>query len=207
MNNNITRILVASGNKGKLKEISVLLGNIGVEAISASDYSLIEPEESGKNFVENAIIKAKYYGNKTGFISLADDSGLCIEELNGDPGIYSARWAINKKTGEKDFSIAFSEIKQLLLDKGIDISLKKPKAYFICSLALYNPRNNQINTFEGRVDGYLSFPPNGDKGFGYDPIFIMNGMDKTFAQIDPQEKEKISHRSKAFQGLVNFLGK
>lgn len=195
-------ILIATGNKGKLQEISKLLQDINITTIGANEYNLEEPEENGLTFEENSIIKARYYGDKTGKIALADDSGLVIPAIDGQPGIYSARWATNK-----DFNIAFTTIKAKLQEKNIDPQKDKIAAYFICNLSLYNPKNAQINSFEGRVDGFLQFPPKGDQGFGYDPIFIRAGDNLTFAQIDPKEKEEISHRADAFRKLVEFLSK
>jgi XTP/dITP diphosphohydrolase len=209
----IKEILIASSNKGKLKEIAQLLEKIGIKAISAANFNLPEPEETGDSFEENAIIKAKYYGDKTGLISLADDSGLCVEALDGKPGIHSARWALDKN-GNKDFDLAFTKIHQELIKKKFDFT-KPIFAHFICNLTLYFPRlpdrnflasrNKNIISFEGRVDGKLTFPPKGTKGFGYDPIFIANSFDKTFGEISPEEKDKISHRSKAFLLMLNYF--
>ena len=194
------KILIATNNKGKVSEISDLLAPLGIETISAIEYNLEEPEENGSSFEENSIIKAKYYGEKTGEIALADDSGLCIDLLGGQPGIKSARWAIDEN-GNKDFFLAFEKIKQDLITKGADINLDKINAHFICNLSLYNPKTKEINSFEGKVSGYLTFPAQGHKGFGYDPIFIPNGYDKTFGEMDYKDKEKISHRTKAFSKL------
>ena len=194
------KILIATNNKGKVTEIADLLTPFGIETISAIDYNLEEPEENGKSFEENSIIKAKYYSSKTGEIALADDSGLCIDLLNGEPGIHSARWAINQND-KKDFALAFERIKEALIKKGADINLDKINAHFICNLSLYNPKTNEINSFEGKVSGHLTFPARGHKGFGYDPIFIPNGYDKTFGEMDYKDKEKISHRTRAFNKL------
>ena len=198
------KILIATNNKGKVTEIADLLTPFGIETISAIDYNLEEPEENGKSFEENSIIKAKYYSSKTGEIALADDSGLCIDLLNGEPGIHSARWAIDqngKKDFAKNFALAFEKIKEALIKKGADINLDKINAHFICNLSLYNPKTNEINSFEGKVSGHLTFPARGHKGFGYDPIFIPNGYDKTFGEMDYKDKEKISHRTRAFNKL------
>ena len=197
----ITEILIASGNKGKLVEIAELLARIGIKAISVADFNLEEPEETGNSFEENSIIKAKYYGDKTGLVALADDSGLCIDFLDGQPGIHSARWAIDS-LGNKNFDLAFERIAKELAIKNIDIKNQIIPAHFICNLTLYNPQSNNIKSFEGRVDGYLTLPPRGNNGFGFDPIFIANGFDKTFGEILPEEKDKISHRTKAFEKLL-----
>jgi XTP/dITP diphosphohydrolase len=194
------KILIATGNKGKLSEISKLLQEIDIDSFGVESYNLEEPEESGKYFVENSIIKAKYYGDHIGHLSLADDSGLVIPDIDNQPGIYSARWAPNK-----NFNIAFETIKQKLIEKNIDPINDQISAYFICNLSLYNPQNNKTHSFEGRVDGFLQFPPRGDKGFGYDPIFIRKGDKLTFAEINPEEKDRISHRADAFKKLVKFL--
>ncbi len=201
----ITEILIASGNKGKLVEIADLLGKIGIKAISPDKFNLIEPEETGSSFEENSIIKAKYYGDKTGLVALADDSGLCIDALDGEPGIHSARWAIDEKTGEKNFELAFEKIKKSLIAKGVDPISQNIKAHFICNLTLYNPQDNFIKSFEGRTNGRIVLPSRGDNGFGYDPIFIADNMDKTFGEILSKEKDKISHRTKAFEALINYF--
>ena len=196
------KILIATGNKGKLAEISKLLQDINISTFGIDYHDLKEPEENGLTFEENSIIKAKYYGDHIGKIALADDSGLVIPAIDNQPGIYSARWAQNK-----DFNIAFATIREKLQEKNIDPEKEQVSAYFICNLSLYNPEDGQINSFEGRVDGILQFPPKGDKGFGYDPIFIKNGDNLTFAEINPEEKEKISHRAEAFKKLIKFLHK
>lgn len=205
MTSTIPEILIASGNKGKLVEIATLLENIGIKVISPTNFNLPEPEETGKTFVENSVLKAKYYGDAIGFVALADDSGLCIDALSGEPGIHSARWAIDKKTGEKNFDLAFEKIKQALLAKNINPATQQVKAHFICNLTLYFPKTREIKSFEGRIDGILAFPPRGDRGFGYDPIFIANGCDKTFGEISPGQKDAVSHRAKAFEKLILWL--
>lgn len=193
-----SRILIASGNAGKVKEISALLSPLGIKSIPASQFNLVEPEETGASFAENSLIKAKYYGQKTKIVALADDSGLCVDAMNGQPGIHSARFALNEK-GEKDFDSAFEKISQKVLSE------KNTRAHFICNLTIFDPEKNFSISFEGRVDGRLIFPPRGAKGFGYDPIFIKNGMKKTFGEIDPEEKDELSHRGEAFKKLVNWL--
>jgi XTP/dITP diphosphohydrolase len=208
----LNEILIASGNKGKLVEIATLLEQINIKAISSVNYNLTEPEETGKSFEENSIIKAKYYGDKTGVVALADDSGLCIDLLDGDPGIHSARWTITKDIAgvnngqdKKNFTLAFEKIKQELISKNIDFKTQKVTAHFICNLSLYCPKTKNIQSFEGRVDGKISFPPLGKNGFGYDPIFIADGYDTTFGEMIAKEKDKISHRNKAFTKLKLYL--
>lgn len=196
-------ILIATNNPGKFTEIEDLLKQVNIKAIPTFDRNITEPEENGETFADNSLIKAKYYANHTNLFSLADDSGLCVEGLNGEPGIYSARWAIDEKTGEKSFSSAFDKIYEALRKNGVDPE-KNPKAYFICNLTLFDPKTNFSISFEGRVDGTLSFDKKGNKGFGYDPIFIKNGMSKTFAQIDAKTKDQISHRGDAFLKLLDW---
>jgi len=191
-----SQILIASGNAGKIKEISALLTPLQIKPIPASQFNLIEPDETGETFAENALIKAKFYGEKTKIIALADDSGLCVEAMNGAPGIHSARFALNEK-GEKDFPKAFEKIAAAIKENN--------RAYFICNLTLFDPEKNFSISFEGRVDGKIIFPPRGDKGFGYDPIFIKDGMSKTFGEIDPAEKDQISHRGEAFKKFIKAL--
>ena len=201
------KLLIATGNKGKFQEISSLLDGYQFSCVSASDYNLEEPIEDGADFAQNSLIKAKYYGNKTNLLALADDSGLCVDVLDGDPGIHSARWAVDENTGKRDFNLAFTRIAQKLQEKAIDLQNDKITAHFICNLTIFNPINNKYQSFEGRVDGVLTFPARGDKGFGYDPIFISKIFeDKTFAQIDPRKKESISHRTEAFKKLSSFFG-
>jgi len=186
-------LVIASHNAGKVKEIGELIAPLGIRVISATDANVEEPEETGDSFAENATLKSEYSLSATGYPALADDSGLVVPALGGAPGIYSARWA----GPNKDFSIAFARIQR-------DLGEKPANAYFICVLALSIPgRCTQI--FEGRIDGTLTFPPRGNKGFGYDPIFIPEGYDKTFAEFDPDHKNSISHRALAFAKFLDFL--
>ncbi len=195
-------ILIATNNRGKFSEIADLLGSISIKAIPTFEFEIAEPEETGLTFAENSVLKAKYYGQKTGLVSLADDSGLCVEAMNGEPGIYSARFAKNAQ-GENDFTSAFEKISAQLAKN----NFQNCRAFFICNLALFNPVSGFNISFEGRVDGNLIFPPRGNQGFGYDPIFIKDGMDKTFGEIDPQFKDQISHRGIAFKKMVEWLKK
>lgn len=198
-----SKILIATGNKGKFVEIAELLESINIEAIPAFQFDVEEPEETGLTFSDNALLKAKYYGKKTNLFALADDSGLCVEALNGRPGIHSARFAKNDK-GCSDFNGAFDKIFKQLSEAGCDVK-NKIAAHFICNLSLFDPATNLEASFEGRVDGRLVFPARGDKGFGYDPIFIKDGMNQTFAEIEPQLKDRISHRNDAFDKLLHWL--
>jgi XTP/dITP diphosphohydrolase len=197
-----SEILIATGNKGKFAEISELLNSIQIKAVSAAQFNIPEPEETGVTFAENSLLKAKYYAQKTNLFSLADDSGLCIEALDDEPGIHSARFAKDAQ-GKNNFNFAFEKIANQLAENGFDPA-QKNRAYFICNLTLFDPKTNFNISFEGRVDGVLSLPPQGNKGFGYDPIFIKDGMKETFGEIDPQLKDQISHRGDAFNKLINW---
>ena len=194
------QLLIATNNKGKFYEIESLLKSINIKSIPTFDFKISEPEETGLTFAENSLLKAKYYAKETGLISLADDSGICIEGLNGAPGIYSARFAKNS-AGKNDFNLAFEKI-SLELQKNSPQNLR---AFFVCNLSIFDPKTNFEISFEGRVDGNLTFPARGNKGFGYDPIFIKDGMTQTFGEIEPEQKDKISHRGHAFEKLVNWL--
>lgn len=205
MDKNFTKILIATGNKGKFTEIAALLKEVNIQSISINNFdNLEEPEETGKTFAENSLIKAKYYAKQTGLVSLADDSGICIEDLGNKPGIYSARYAVNELTNKTDFPHTFKKIFDELNIKGIKND-SKPKAHFICNLTIFDPKDNSHIDFEGRIDGHLIYPPKGSSGFGYDPIFIKDGMNKTFGEIERFEKDKISHRGDAFEKLVKWL--
>lgn len=200
------KILVASGNKGKIKEISNLLSDLSIQAIGPDQIAKLkdtaEPEETGSTFAENSLIKARYYGEISGLPSLADDSGFCVHDLDNEPGIYSARFAVDS-SGNRNFPMAFEKIYQQLDSKNVSIE-QNPTAHFVCNLTFYNPETKLHKSFEGRVDGTIT-KPIGDLGFGYDPIFIKNGMKESFAQIEPFEKDKISHRGQAFNKLKSWL--
>jgi XTP/dITP diphosphohydrolase len=185
------KLLIASNNQGKVRELAELLEGFKVSILKAGDFPYPEPEENGLTFTENAKIKSDYYYNLTGITSLADDSGLCVDALNGAPGIYSARWA----GAEKDFSKAISLVEQELIEKtGTN---KNHKAHFICVLSISFGKGKSVQ-FEGRIDGTLTFPAKGSNGFGYDPIFIPNGGKKTYGEISQKEKNQNNHRSIAF---------
>lgn len=185
-------LVVASHNQGKVREIAELLGPYGMEPVSAAALNLPEPEETGATFAANAELKALAAARATGLPALSDDSGLCVDALGGAPGIYSARWA----GPEKDFSIAMARVQ-----KELEATGQAPTAHFICALTLAWP-DDHISTFVGRVDGHLVWPPRGDKGFGYDPVFIPNGYDISFGEMDPAAKHAMSHRADAFRQLV-----
>lgn len=186
------KLVVASHNPGKVFEIRSLIYPFGLEAVSAKELNLEEPEETGATFEANAALKALAAAKVSGFPALADDSGLEVDALDGAPGIYSARWA-----GEpRDFGVAMEKVQQELLAKGAHAPDRR-RANFICALCLAFP-DGATQTFVGRVFGELVWPPRGDKGFGYDPMFQPDGLNETFAEIDPVQKQDMSHRAKAF---------
>ena len=187
------RLVVASHNPGKVKEIKELIAPFGIDAIGAAALGLPEPEETGTSFAENAKLKAEAAMGGSGLPALADDSGLCVAALDGAPGIYSARWA----GPNKDFRIAMQRVEAELRDK----DTRDARAFFVCALALAAP-GADTELFEGRVYGSLTFPPRGDKGFGYDPIFLPEGYRFTFGEMDPAAKHAISHRARAFAKFV-----
>ena len=193
------KVIVASHNSGKVREIKSLLKPYSFSIQSASELKIKEPKETGKNFVENAILKAKFVSKKSGCIALADDSGLCINLLNGKPGIYSARWAGK----DKDFKLAIKKIEKKLIKIDPNSNIKY-RSHFCCALALSFP-NGQTISFQGKVYGQLQFPAKGLNGFGYDPIFVPNGYKKTFGEMNYSYKERISHRQKAFKKLKKYL--
>jgi len=184
------KLLVASHNEGKVKEISELLAPFGVEIVSSSQLGLEEPVEDGESFQENAEIKACESAKAAGIPALADDSGLVVPALGGLPGIYSARWA----GPNKNFNIAMQDVIGQLGEKD-------KSAYFVCVLSLAWP-DGHVQSFEGRVYGRLIWPMRGKKGFGYDPIFIPDGYAQTFGEMAGEEKHKISHRAVAFKKFI-----
>ena len=187
-------LIVASHNRGKVREIKALLGPHGIEPVSASELGLPEPEETGATFAANAELKARAAADAGKHAALADDSGLWVNALNGDPGIYSARWA----GADKDFKLGMARVERELKEKNAqDLSAK-----FVCALSLAMP-HGECQTFEGEVHGRLTFPPRGTLGFGYDPIFIPDGFDQTFGEIDPHLKNAMSHRARAFEKLLH----
>lgn len=183
-------IVVASHNPGKVREIAELLQPFAVKVTAAAELQLDEPEETGSTFAENAAIKALAGAGKAGLPALADDSGLVVPALDGAPGIRSARWA-----GEqRDFRLAMRRLEEALGDRD-------PSAHFTAALVLAWP-DGHMECFEGKVFGRLVWPGRGDRGFGYDPIFLADGRDLTFGEMEPAEKHGISHRAVAFKKLV-----
>ncbi len=185
-------LVVATHNKGKLREFRDLFDPLGVAVTSSGELGVPEPEETGATFEENALLKALATAAATGRFALADDSGLAVEALAGAPGIHSARWA-----GEpRDFYRAMSKVEDELQSLGA-VAREQRRAKFVCMLCLANPEG-AVQFFEGTVPGHLVWPPRGTKGFGYDPIFVPNGYDVTFGEMDPDKKHAISHRARAF---------
>ena len=193
------KIVIATHNKGKVIEIRDLLKKYNFKIYSLEKFSNIEPKENGKTFIENSIIKAVNAVRVTNLPSIADDSGLCVQALNNDPGIYSARWAGKNK----NFTLAAKKIQKKLDDK-FRIDKVNLRAFFYCALTIALP-SGTIKSYEGKVYGSLQFPPKGVNGFGYDPIFVPNGYKKTFGEMKYSFKERISHRRKAFNKLEKFL--
>ena len=190
------RLVVATHNPGKLREIAELVAPYGLEAVSAADLGLPEPEETASSFEGNARLKAQAAAEATGLPALADDSGLAVDALGGAPGIYSARWA---ETPEgRDFGHAMRQVQEQLDAEQVPAPRS---AAFVCALALVWP-DGHAEVFTGRVRGQLVWPPRGENGFGYDPMFLPEGMSRTFGEIDPAEKHAISHRARAFRQLV-----
>ena len=195
------KLVIATHNKGKLREIRALLAPFGIECLSAADLDLPEPEETGVTFADNADLKARAASDLSGLPALSDDSGLCVDALGGRPGVFTANWAEDAQ-GERDWMRGMTRVWEELEAAGPDASRD---AHFVCALAIAWPNDGQCETFEGRVDGSLVWPPRGEKGFGYDPIFVANGYDITFGEMDPDEKHAISHRAAAFRKLMAAL--
>lgn len=207
------RLVIASHNPGKVREIAALLGPYGVEPVSAAELDLPEPDEIGVSFIENADLKARSAADLSGLPALADDSGLCVEALGNRPGIFSARWALAGDStvppdagaggiqGERDFGLAMRRVEDALDAVGPEASRN---ARFVCALAVCWP-DGHSEWFEGSVDGVLVWPPRGDRGFGYDAMFQPVGHNLTFGEMDPAGKHAISHRADAFAKLKAAL--
>ncbi len=194
-----SKLVVASHNAGKVREFADLLRRFELDVVSAAELGLPEPDETGATFVENSLIKSRSSAKASGLVALADDSGLAIEALDGEPGIYSARWA----GPDKDFNLAMEKVEAALQARGAT-GAKDRRAAFICVLSLAWP-DGQTQVFEGKVDGTLVWPPRGTQGFGYDPVFQADGSDITFGEMDPQEKHAISHRADAFNKMLKHF--
>ncbi len=206
------RLVIASHNEGKVREIAELLGPYGIEPVSAAELDLPEPDEIGATFADNADLKARQAADLSGMVALADDSGLCVDALDGRPGIHSARWALvnpsvapdagpGEVQGGRDFGLAMEKVRNEL--QALDPETGR-NAHFTCALCVCWP-DGRAEIFEGRVEGTLVWPPRGQNGFGYDPMFQPIGHDLTFGEMDPDEKYAISHRADAFRKLVAAL--
>jgi XTP/dITP diphosphohydrolase len=197
------RVVIATHNAGKLAEMRELLAPYGIEAVSAGELGLAEPDETGKSFKANARIKADAAAKVSGLVAFADDSGLCVDALGGDPGIYSARWA----GPDKDFRFAMNKIQTELMAKGAKTDDAR-RGHFTAALCLTWPDGHR-EEFEAEVHGTLVWPPRGEKGFGYDPIFQPDGFKETFGEMTADEKhglppkgKGLSHRARAFVMLA-----
>ncbi len=191
-----SKLVIASHNRGKVRELGALFAPYGVQCVSAASLGLAEPEETGDTFEANARLKAHAAAAGAGLTALSDDSGLEVEALGGDPGIYSARWA----GPEKDFSLAMQRIHEGLTAAGVTSA----HANFTCALALAAPSGEDA-VFTGKVFGSLCWPPRGTRGFGYDPIFVPDGHEETFGEMDPALKNALSHRMRAFEQLMDAM--
>jgi XTP/dITP diphosphohydrolase len=192
-----SRLVVASHNPGKLREIADLIRPFGLEAVSAGSLGVSEPEETETTFAGNARLKALHSARTTGLPALSDDSGLEVEALGGDPGVYSARWA----GPGKDFGVAMKRVADLLDEKGAWAGAG-PRANFTAALCLAWP-DGETEVFEGRVFGRLVWPARGPRGFGYDPMFLADGETESFGELEPEKKHAISHRARAFKLFVS----
>ena len=195
----ISKLLIGTNNKGKYKEIRDLLPKY-IETYSTSEFNLKSPKEDGLTFIENSLIKSKYFSKKTKLICLADDSGLEIDLLDKNPGIYSARWGGK----EGDFDKAINRVYRELKKKDKKWKQKKIKARFICALSI-SYMDKKISSVLGKVEGYISNEPRGSNGFGYDPIFIPKNKNKTFGEMSSLQKYKMDHRFDAFKKIKKFL--
>jgi XTP/dITP diphosphohydrolase len=198
------KLVIASHNAGKVREIRALLEPFGIDPVSAGDLDLPEPEETGTTFAENALLKAHASARASGLPALADDSGLCVAALGGAPGVYTADWA-ERQAYEggpgRDWYMAMGKVEGKLAELGPDVDRG---GYFICTLALAW-LDGHVEVFEGRVQGTLTWPPRGTLGFGYDPVFVPLGRTQSFAELDPAEKHAMSHRADAFAKLVTAV--
>jgi XTP/dITP diphosphohydrolase len=187
------RIVIASHNEGKVREIAALLAPFGIDCSSAAALGHAEPEETGESFIENAKLKARAAASASGLPALADDSGLEVAALGGAPGIHSARWG----GPHKDFGLAMARVHDALEA----MRITDGQANFTCALALAAP-DGEVQAFEGKVFGTLVWPARGSKGFGYDPIFVPDGFNETFGEMEPGLKDTVSHRARAFEKLM-----
>jgi XTP/dITP diphosphohydrolase len=189
------KLVVATHNPGKARELAEILEG-RFELVAAGELGLAEPEETEQTFVGNALLKARAAADASGLVAIADDSGLSVAALEGQPGVYSARWA----GPGRDFMLAMKKVEERLEEAGSD----DLSAWFTSALAVAWPDGPAV-VVEGRIDGTLTFPPRGDRGFGYDPIFVAQGYTETFGELDPAVKDRISHRARAFEKLKAAL--
>ena len=187
------KILIATNNQGKLKELKDHLKEFEILSLSDTDSGIEEPIEDGKTFADNSLIKAKYYAEKTRLLTLADDSGLCINALGGRPGVFSSRFAGG------DYQTAYQRLFKELIDKD------DRSAYFQSVITLYDPKNNEYEQFEGKCEGKILKESRGAGGFGYDPIFSPDGLERSFGECSSEEKYKYDHRKKAIDKLIEYL--
>lgn len=193
-----TTLVIASGNRGKLKEFSTLLGDFAIEVVSQAELGVASPEETGLSFIENALLKARHASAITHLPSLADDSGLVIPALDGAPGLYSARYAGMNASDQDNVSLLLERMKYLSGDNRLGC--------YVCALALIrNASDPDPLVVVGRWQGKITRAPRGDSGFGYDPVFIPDNLDQTAAEIDPQVKNQLSHRGQAVVELRSLL--
>lgn len=192
----LKRLVVATHNPGKLREINDLLRPHGVVAVSAGSLGISEPLETEASFAGNAKLKALHSALSSDLPAIADDSGLCVDALGGEPGVHSARWA----GPSKDFAMAMRNVEEKLQAKGA----KDRNAHFVSALCIAWP-DGQADLFEGRIDGTLAWPPRGANGFGYDPMFMPEGFDITFGEMEPAQKHAMSHRARAFRKLADAI--
>lgn len=207
------KLIIATHNRGKLAEIDALLAPYGMQTKAAGDLGLPEPEETGRTFAENALIKARSACDATGELALADDSGLCVAALGGAPGVWTADWAemstieadaiggADAKAGDRDWYLAMGKVEGKLAEMGPNADRS---AYFVSTLALVWPDGHH-EIFEGRAYGELTWPPRGKQGFGYDPVFVPAGETQTYAELGPDYKMQHDHRANAFAKLVAAL--
>ena len=195
----IKKLLIGTNNKGKLREIKNLLPK-NIKIYSTSEFNLKSPIENGKTFKENSLIKSKYFSKKTGLLCLADDSGLEIDLLDKNPGIYSARWAGR----DGNFNKAIKTVYRELNNKNKNWKKRKIKARFVCALSI-SYLDKKIACVQSKIEGFISVEPKGTNGFGYDPIFVPKGKSQTFGEMEPVKKYKMDHRHFAFKKLRKFL--
>lgn len=201
------RLVIATHNAGKLREFRDLLAPFDLDIVSAGELELPEPEETGTTFVENARIKAHAAAKASGMLALADDSGLCVDALGGDPGVYTANWAGSAANGGRDYMVGMRRVEDSLQAAGASTPAQR-RGSFRATLCLADPDGNDV-IFEGRVDGTMVWPPRGPKGFGFDPVFMPDGFDVTFGEMPSEAKHSwapgqtgLSHRARAFAKFV-----